>query len=394
LAGRLTIIGGGVMGLMTAYQAAPLAESVTVLDRSRVGDPATASFGLTRSVRNDYRDPDYARLAVEARRLWREFERESGRRLLVDCGCLNLVKGTVTPDLASTYAVESYAVLEQLQLRREAFDGPTLRERFPQFDADGGWLDVDAGFADLAAVTQSLRDGLAARGVRVAENTEPLAITWADGTWIVATSGGPVESDALVMTAGLGTNDVLGLVPGCAVRFPLRPDRPAQSKYFIPAPGSGAMFTETQMPVFAYLDIGIYGHPVYEGKTPGVKIGYYNPPDVARTPSQIDSVEKFVAECMPGLRDAEVVDVADASGVDTCFYDLVADDEFILGAVPGAPGLYTGVGWRGTGYKFAPWVGRVLAQLALQQDTVYDIGRFTPARFAASEFAASEGVAL
>jgi glycine/D-amino acid oxidase-like deaminating enzyme len=29
---RLTIIGGGVMGLMTAYYAAPLASSVTVLD--------------------------------------------------------------------------------------------------------------------------------------------------------------------------------------------------------------------------------------------------------------------------------------------------------------------------------------------------------------------------
>jgi hypothetical protein len=54
LAGRLTIIGGGV----------------TVLDRSRIGDPATASFGLTRSVRNDCRDPGYARLAFEARRLW------------------------------------------------------------------------------------------------------------------------------------------------------------------------------------------------------------------------------------------------------------------------------------------------------------------------------------
>jgi glycine/D-amino acid oxidase-like deaminating enzyme len=46
LAGRLTIVGGGVMGLMTAYYAAPLAETVTVLDRSRVGDPATASFGV------------------------------------------------------------------------------------------------------------------------------------------------------------------------------------------------------------------------------------------------------------------------------------------------------------------------------------------------------------
>ena len=36
-------IGGGVMGLMTAYYAAPLAEAVTVLERSQVGDPATAS---------------------------------------------------------------------------------------------------------------------------------------------------------------------------------------------------------------------------------------------------------------------------------------------------------------------------------------------------------------
>jgi len=28
------------------------------------------------------------------------------------------------------------------------------------------------------------------------------------------------------------------------------------------------------------------------------------------------------------------------------------------------------------------WVGKVLAQLAVQRGTVYDIGRFTPARFA------------
>jgi glycine/D-amino acid oxidase-like deaminating enzyme len=381
VAGRLTIIGGGVMGLMTAYFAAPGAESVTVLERSRVGDPATASFGLTRSVRNDYPDPAYARLAVEARQLWQQLERESGQRLLVDCGCLNLVKSTVTPDLASTYAVESYAVLEDLQLRREAFSGPQLRARFPQFDADGGWLDVDAGFADLAAVTQVLRAGLQARGVRVAEHTEPRAITRSGRGWVVATDAGPVESDALVITAGLGTNDLLGMLPGGSVRFPLRADRPIQSKYFIPPAGSRAGFTEAVMPVFAYLDIGIYGHPIYADRTPGVKIGFYDPPGVARTASRIGSVEDFVAECMPGLRDADVVDVAAASGVDTCWYDLVADDEFILGAVPGAEGVFTGVGWRGTGYKFAPWVGKVLAQLAVQRGTVYDIGRFTPTRF-------------
>jgi glycine/D-amino acid oxidase-like deaminating enzyme len=248
---------------------------------------------------------------------------------------------------------------------------------------------VDAGFVDVAAVTRALREALRVRGVRVAENSVLRGIARSGRTWSVATESGPVESDVLVITAGLGTNDVLELVPGCSVRFPLRPDRPSQSKYFIPPARMRGLFTEAALPVFAYLDIGIYGHPLYDGKTPGVKIGFYNPPDVTLVPSRIGSVEDFVAECMPGLRGAEAVDVADASGVDACSYDLVADDDFILGPIPGADDVFTGVGWRGTGYKFAPWVGRVLAQLALQQGTVYDIRRFAPGRFAGGD-AASE----
>jgi sarcosine oxidase len=92
----------------------------------------------------------------------------------------------------------------------------------------------------------------------------------------------------------------------------------------------------------------------------------------------IDSVMSFVEHCVPTLLDARIEPVDD---VDGCDYDLVADDEFVLGAVPGFPGAYLGVGWRGTGYKFAPWVGRVLAELAVERDTVYDVSRFDPARF-------------
>ena len=395
---RLTIIGGGVMGLMTAYYAAPLASSVTVLDKSRVGDPGTASFGLTRSVRNDYLDPQYSQLAFEARQLWLGLQERAGQRLLVDCGCLNLAKASVTPDVPASYAVQSFAVLEELGLRCEALPGPALAERFPQFTADGGWLDVEAGFADVAAVTALLRSVLPGRGVEIREETQVRAITRSGGCWQVQTSDGLVESDALVITAGLGTNDLLELIPGCSARFPLSPDRPVQSKYFIPDAAVHASYTEENLPVFAYLDVGIYGHPIYQGKTPGVKIGFYHPPDAAVVPSSISSVEDFVAECMPGLRAAQTVDVAEASGADTCFYDLVGDDDFILGQLPGTDsavgGAFVGVGWRGTGYKFAPWVGRVLAQLAVQQGTVYDISRFTPDRFAAQAISASaEGTA-
>jgi sarcosine oxidase len=384
---RVTIIGGGVMGLMTAYYAAPLAETITVIEKSRVGDPATASFGLTRSARNDYLDPEYARLAFEARRLWLEIQEDAGEPLLVDCGCLNLAKASVTPDLNATYAAQSFAVLEQLQLRREAFSAAELQQRFPQFNADRGWLDVDAGFVDVATVTRALRRALRIRGVRVAENSVLRGIARSGRAWSVVTESGVVDTDVLVITAGLGTNDVLELLPGCSVRFPVRPDRPLQSKYFIPPARMRRLFTETALPVFAYLDIGIYGHPLYDGRTPGVKIGFYNPPDATPVLSRIRSVEDFVAECVPGLNGAEVVDVADASGVDACSYDLVADDDFILGPVPGADNVFTGVGWRGTGYKFAPWVGRVLAQLASQQSTAYDIRRFAPGRFAGGDVA-------
>src|SRR6266851_2803621 len=185
------------MGLMTAYYAAPLAEAVTVLERSWVGDPAAASFGLTRSARNDYRDPGYARLAFEARRLWLEFQERSGEPMLVDCGCLNLAKSSVTPDLNNTYAAQSFAVLEQLQLRREVFSAVGLQERFPQFDADGGWLDVDAGFIDVVAATRALRKALRVRGVRVAENSVLRGIARSGRAWSVTTDSGLVDCDVL-----------------------------------------------------------------------------------------------------------------------------------------------------------------------------------------------------
>jgi glycine/D-amino acid oxidase-like deaminating enzyme len=386
---RLTIIGGGVMGLMTAYYAARWASSVTVLEKTRVGDPGTASFGLTRSVRNDYLDPQYSQLAFEARQLWLDLQERAGQRLLVDCGCLNLAKASVTPDVPASYGAASFAVLEKLGLRCESLAGPALGERFPQFAADDGWLDIDAGFADLPAVTALLSSAVPARGAEIREQTTIRAIARSGGCWQVQTSAGTVESDVLVITAGLGTNDLLELIPGCSVRFPLSPDRPVQSRYFIPDPAVRDQYTAQNLPVFAYLDVGIYGHPIYDGKTPGVKIGFYHPPDAAVIASSIGSVEDFVAECMPGLRGAQTVDVAEYSGVDTCFYDLVGDDDFILGPLPGAEGAFVGVGWRGTGYKFAPWVGRVLAQLAAQRGTVYDISRFNPGRFAARTVSAS-----
>jgi glycine/D-amino acid oxidase-like deaminating enzyme len=367
------------MGLFTAYHASErLGRRVVVLESGRIGDPMTASYGRTRSFRNDYLDATYARLAHEAFRLWGEFEERTATEVLVRCGCLNIAKRSVTPRLEDTYAQMSHEVLTRLGMRTEAFDGPALRERFPYLDADMARLDVDAGVVDLPAVTAALTRVLAERGVRTLEGVRTTAIVREGTSLRVSTDAGDFVTGSLVVTAGHGTNDVLALLPECRLHVPVTKDRPAEAKYLTPPADVHDRFTAAAMPTIAYLDAGIYCHPIVDGLVDAVKIGYYNPPDMPRTTTTIDSIASFVQQCMPGLRDAEVRDVED---VDQCHYDLVADDDFVLGPVPGFANAFVGVGWRGTGYKFAPWVGRVLAELALQDGTVYDVARFDPARF-------------
>jgi glycine/D-amino acid oxidase-like deaminating enzyme len=367
------VIGGGVMGLFTAYHASERVENVVVLEQGRVGDPMTASFGRTRSFRNDYLDPYYARLAHEAFRLWSEFERRTGTEVLVRCGCMNIAKRSVTPDLAGTYAQLSFDVLTRLGLSTESFDANALNRRFPYLDADIGHLERDAGVVDVAAVTSALADR-----VRTIEGVHTHAIARDGDLYRVSTDAGELTTRSLVIAAGHGTNAVLELLPGCELQIPIARDRPREAKYLVPPAHARDRFTADAMPVIAYLDAGIYCHPIVDGLVDAVKIGYYNPPDVPRDRTSIDSVASFVEQCMPGLRDATVRDVED---VDGCDYDLVADDDFVLGAIPGLENAFVGVGWRGTGYKFAPWVGRVLAESAVQGGTVYDIARFDPARF-------------
>jgi glycine/D-amino acid oxidase-like deaminating enzyme len=371
----LLVIGGGVMGLFTAYNAARMSARVVVLERGRIGDPMTASYGRTRSFRNDYLDPAYAHLAHEAFHLWGDFERETGAPVLVRCGCLNIGKRAITPDLAGTYAELSFETLTRLRLKTESFDSATLSRRFPYLDADIAHLDVDAGVVDLPAVTRALTTVL---GDRTREGVTTSAIVPEDGCYRVLTDAGEFVARSLIVTAGHGTNDVLELLPECDLRVPITKDRPSEAKYFTPPSDARHQFTADAMPVIAYLDAGIYCHPIVDGLVDAVKVGYYHPPDLPGERARIDGIASFVEHCMPGLATATVRDVDD---VDQCDYDLVADDEFVLGPIPGFANAYVGVGWRGTGYKFAPWVGRVLADSALRGSTDYDIARFEPARF-------------
>ena len=307
-----------------------------VLERGRIGDPLTASYGRTRSFRNDYLDATYARLAHEAFRLWREFEARTGTSVLVRCGCLNIAKRSVTPDLAATYAQLSHETLDAAgAVRRSRFGADALRRRFPlPRRGHRAPRRRTRGVVDVPAVTRALtRSARRARGRDCSRaSSRPRSRATAQLVRVTCDAG-ELATRSLVVTAGHGTNDVLSRLSGCALQVPLAKDRPSEASYFHPPAHAREHFTADAMPVIAYLDAGIYCHPIVDGLVDAVKIGYYDPPDLRRGTARHRRHRRASSrQCMPGLRDATSCDVED---VDQCDYDLVADDDFVLGAIPG-----------------------------------------------------------
>ena len=71
----IIVIGGGVIGLSTAYQAAARGLSVLVLEQfENLGDPRASSSGASRMFRVMHSSAPMAKLAQAARTLWGEIE--------------------------------------------------------------------------------------------------------------------------------------------------------------------------------------------------------------------------------------------------------------------------------------------------------------------------------
>ena len=66
----------------------------------------------------------------------------------------------------------------------------------------------------------------------------------------------------------------------------------------------------------------------------------------------------------------------------TCLYTLTPDGDFILDRLPGHEAIIVASPCSGHGFKFAPLIGEILADLAMAGTTSHDISRFSLARFA------------
>jgi sarcosine oxidase len=129
-------------------------------------------------------------------------------------------------------------------------------------------------------------------------------------------------------------------------------------------------------------DPSFYGFPTYG--EPTVKVGQDCGGAVvtaeSRTfepdPDGVQRVARFVTGLLPGA--GQPVRTV------TCLYTLTPDRDFAIGPLPEHPSVLVGLG-AGHGFKFAPTIGRVLADLAVAGEASVDIGPFAPDRPALAE---------
>lgn len=367
------VIGLGAMGSATAWQLAKRGQRVLGIEMFRPGHDQGSSHGYHRMIRHSsFKDDGYVPLAARAFALWHEVEEASGKTLLTMTGEVRLLDEERYP--ADRAAVEIMAGRGFLEILSEE----NLAERFPGFrlhegmvatyEANAGYLRSEEGIITQCELAQR-------HGATLRFDEEATAYT-SDGDGVrVETTTGSFQADRLVITTGCWAVELLA-----DLALPMQVERRVNG-YFRPArPDLWSL--EAGAPDFL-LTVGegsFYGMPAVGDV--GLKIGLSaGPPTTARTirrtvdPEEIDFLRGVLDRYMPGASGPEVRHI-------TCMCTYTVDMDFIIDLHPANERVIFGCGFSGRGYKFAPVVGEILADLAVDGGTRHDVAFLSAGRFA------------
>ena len=369
------VIGVGGMGSAAVYHLARRGRKVLGLERFDIPNDQGSSHGINRIIRLAYyEDPSYVPLLFRAYELWRELQRTAGEQLLY-------INGSIDAGPPGSLVFEgSLRSCEEHGLSHEVLNSAELRRRFPGyrlpgdtmavFQGEGGFLLAERSIVAHVAAAQTL--GAEVHGRERTLEWEPL------GSRVrVVTDRDVYETETLIIAAGAWTSTQVGYLESLAA-----PERQVLGWF---QPLRPAFFAPENFPVFNLLveEGRFYGFPVFG--VPGFKVGKYHhlregtDPDLldrACHPRDEDALRSFSERYFP-----------DAAGptmaLKVCMFTNSPDEHFIIGTHPDYPQVSLAAGFSGHGFKFCSIVGEILADLAQNGTTSYNIGMFDPKRFLA-----------
>jgi sarcosine oxidase len=367
------VIGLGATGSAALLALARRGVSALGIEQFAPGHDRGSSHGATRIIRLGYFEhPSYVPLVREAYERWRAIEAASTRKLFTITGILEaglpdsgLVRGTL---LASRLH----------KLPHEVLSSGELMHRFPAFRVPDDFVGVyqpDGGFlAAEPAVAAMIAEAVAA-GARIETGAAARAITPTGGGVRVSTSREEFAARQVIVAAGPWLGQLLPDLP-----VNLRVTRQVLGWF---APASPVPLALGECPVFLIESAhGIhYGFPIHDNT--GFKLAKHHHFDETTDPQTVNrdisprderALRDFLADHLPAANGARL----DAK---TCLYTMTPDGDFILDRLPGAPEIIVASPCSGHGFKFAPVIGEILADLAMSGTTARDISRFRFGRF-------------
>jgi sarcosine oxidase len=368
------VIGLGAMGSAAVASLAARGCRVVGIDRYAPGHDRGSSHGATRIIRLGYFEhPAYVPLLRAAYPLWRELAAKSGLPLVNITGIVEIG----APDSALVTGTLRASRLHGLA--HDVLDAAALMRRFPAFRVPSDYVGVfqpDGGFlrAEPAIRAQLALARDAGAQLRIGEDV--VAVEPRGAGVRVVTQGGAVEAGRAIVAAGAWVKSVLPDLPA-----PIRVTRQVLAWF---APRDRALFAPDRFPVFLLQNAdGIfYGFP--DDGTGSVKVAKHHHADESVDPDRCDRDVSAADEAIIRAVLAAHLPAADGRrlAATTCLYTVTPDGDFILDRLPGHEAIIVASPCSGHGFKFAPVIGEILADLAVSGSTSYDISRFKLARFA------------
>ena len=366
------VVGGGVMGAAIAYHlTARGVDDVVLLERSAICSGATRHS--TAIIRLHYTQTLLVRMAAHGLRAYRTFRDElGGPSVFTRTGMLFGVAPSERAMLEANVALgQSEGVVTHL------LDADQVSELDPRVVADDlvFCFEPEAGYCDPYLVTVGFVSAARRGGALVEEGAEVLELE--DGA--VTTRAGKVEAEAVVVATGPWTAPLLAPL---GYELPLSPAPAEVGRWRLPdgfdSPPALADFSPARF----------YFRPAEPGF---LEVGSLDPGH-AQSPIDPDSPpEGSAAGTLDAYRDALAGRLRGAErghwrGAWTGIYDVTPDWEPAIGRVPGTEHVYVAAGFSGHGFKLAPAVGRSIAELVEDGETMtFDLGLLSPERFARGE---------
>ncbi|SDB30859.1 FAD-dependent oxidoreductase [Belnapia rosea] len=365
------VIGGGALGLSTAYYLAREGADVLLAERGEAGMAAsTANAGslhvqlLTYDFDGEQETgPSLDRLPLGPRSiaLWREIAAEAGEGLGIrtEGGLMLAETEAQFRWLRAKVAAERARGIESHLLGANE-----LRSLAPYLGQDF----IGAGFAPGEGQIDPLRGTLALRrlaarsGARLREGVEVQAIARAGGGFAVATPGGTIRAGRVVNCAGAYAGRIAGML---GVTLPVV----GSVQQVIATEGVAPVMRHLVAHAGRHLSLkqGDGGHVLVGGGWPGVLDAHGAPRNLRRS---IEGNLWVAGRVLPGIAGMQAIRAWTGLAVEV-------DRAPLLGEVPGTPGLFHAV--TSNGYTLAPIAGRMTADAVLGRASVPP--EFTLARF-------------